>query len=48
MIAEEEYEKLLHRSRQPESLWEFFRKSPLVGLELDLERKKDISRDIEL
>jgi hypothetical protein len=33
---------------RPESLVEFFRRSPLVGLELDLERDKDIGRDIEL
>jgi hypothetical protein len=30
------------------SLVEFFRDSPLVGLELDLERDKDTGRDIEL
>ncbi len=36
---------------QPEpskSLADFFRESPLVGLELDLERDKDTGRDIEL
>ena len=42
MIAEEEYEKLLRRFRQPKSLWQFFRESPLVGLELEFERKKDV------
>ena len=42
------------QARQPaaqakkESLVEFFRSSPLVGLELDLERDKDTGRDIEL
>ena len=30
------------------SLVDFFRESPLVGLELDLERDKDTGRDIEL
>jgi antitoxin Phd len=48
MIADEENEKLVGKSRQPKDLWQFFRESPLVGVELDLERKKDISRDIEL
>jgi len=31
-----------------ESLVDFFRESPLVGLELDLERDKDTGQDIEL
>jgi prevent-host-death family protein len=48
MVSDEEYEKLVGKSRQPKSLVQFFRESPLVGVELDLERKKDISRDIEL
>ena len=48
VIADEEYEKLVGRSPQPKSLWQFFRESPLVGLELEFERNKDTSRDIEL
>ena len=48
MIADEEYEKLVGKSHQPESLWQFFRESPLVGLELEFERNKDTGRDIEL
>jgi Arc/MetJ-type ribon-helix-helix transcriptional regulator len=38
-------------SKQPEpskNLVDFFRESPLVGLELDLEREKDTSRNIDL
>jgi hypothetical protein len=31
-----------------ESLVEFFRRSPLVGLELDLQRDTDPGRDLEL
>jgi hypothetical protein len=31
-----------------ETLVEFFRRSPLVGLELDLERDKDTGRDIDI
>ena len=33
---------------QPKSLVQFFRESPLVGLELDLDRDQDAGRDIEL
>ncbi len=46
---------LLEKAAQPgeqpkpkKSLVGFFRESPLVGLELDLERDKDTGRDIEL
>jgi antitoxin Phd len=48
MLAAEQYEKLVRRSRQPKSLVEFFRQSPLVGLELDFERDKDSGRDLAL
>jgi len=48
MISDEQYERLAGKSRQPKSLVEFFRKSPLVGLELDFERDRDEGRDIEL
>jgi len=36
------------RQIQPESLVEFFRQSPLAGLELDLERDGDVGRDVDL
>jgi hypothetical protein len=36
------------RKIQPESLVEFFRRAPLVGLELDLERDQDVGRDVDL
>ena len=48
MIAEEQYEQLVGRSQQPKSLAQFFRESPLVGAELDLERDKDEGREIDL
>lgn len=48
MLPLEQFEQLLIRSRQPESLVQFFRESPLVGLKLDLERDKDKGRKIEL
>jgi hypothetical protein len=33
---------------EPQTLVQFFRESPLVGAELDLERDKDTGRDVEL
>ena len=48
MISDEQYEQLVGRSHQPKNLVEFFRRSPLVGVELDLERNSDAGRDIEL
>jgi len=48
MISDEQYERLTVKSRQPKSLVQFFRESPLVGVELNLERDKDIGRDIEV
>lgn len=48
MISDEQYERLVGRSHQPKSLVQFFRESPLVGLDLDLERDKDEGRDVEL
>jgi antitoxin Phd len=48
MIPVEQFDQLVNRSRQPKSLVQFFRESPLVGLDLDLERDKDTGRDIEL
>ena len=48
MMPVEQFDLLFNRSRQPKSLVQFFRESPLVGLELDLERDKDTGRDIGL
>ena len=48
MISDEQYAQLVGRSHQPKSLLQFFRDSPFVGVELDLEREKDTGRDIEL
>ena len=48
MISQEQYEQLLRKSKQPTSLVQFFRESPLVGIELDLDRDRDQARDIEL
>ena len=38
----------LSETRQSKSIVEFFRESPLVGVELDLDRDKDPGRDIDL
>jgi len=48
MISDEQFEQLVGRSHQPKSIVQFFRESPLAGLDLDLERDKDTGRDIEL
>jgi prevent-host-death family protein len=48
MLPVEQFEQLMHRSRQPKSLVQFFRESPLVGVNLDLKRDKDPGRDIRL
>jgi len=48
MISEEQYERLTVKSRRPKSLVQFFRDSPLVGVELDLERDRDTGRDVDL
>ena len=48
MISDELYERLVGKAHQPKNLLQFFRDSPLVGIELDLERDKDDGRDIEL
>jgi len=48
VISGEEYERLAGKSHQPKSLVQFFRESPLVGVELDLQRDKGEAREIEL
>ncbi len=48
MIPVEQFDRLVIRSRQPKSLVQFFRASPLVGLDLDFARDRDTGRDIEL
>jgi hypothetical protein len=48
MISDEQYDQLEGKSHQPKDLVQFFRESPLVGVELDLERAQDAGRDIGL
>lgn len=48
MVAEEQYERLVGKSHQPKNLVQFFRQSPLVGVDLDLGRDRDPGRDTDL
>jgi antitoxin Phd len=48
MISEEQYDRLTAKLRQPKSIVQFFRESPLMGVDLDLERDQDPGRDLEL
>jgi len=48
VIPAEQFERLVAKGRQPASLVEFFRTSPLVGGGLDFEREPDYGRVIEL
>ena len=48
MVAEEQYNRLLGKSRQPKNIVDFFQQSPLVGLDLDLKRDRGPGRDVDL
>ncbi len=48
VLPAEEFERLKARSRQPQSLVEFFAESPLAKVAIDLEREPDYGRAIEL
>jgi hypothetical protein len=48
MNSDEQDDRMTVESRQPKSLVQFFRDSPLVGVELDFERDQDSGRDVEL
>lgn len=45
VVSAEEYRKLTH---VPTRLSDFFRQSPLHGVQLDLERSRDTPREVEL
>jgi antitoxin Phd len=40
MLPVEQFDELVSRSRQPKSLVQFLRESPLAGVKLDLERER--------
>ena len=48
MISHESYDQLVSKPHRPKSLVQFFRESPLMGVELDLERAKDKEREIQI
>ena len=48
VLPAEEFERLTERARQPRSLVKFFGESPLAKVKLNLERRSDYGRDIDL
>jgi hypothetical protein len=48
IVAIEEFERLTKRDKQPKSLSKFFAESPLAKVQIDLERKPDYGRTVEL
>lgn len=48
VLPAEEFERLQARSRQPKSLVQFFAESPLAKVAIDLERKPDYGRTVNL
>jgi prevent-host-death family protein len=48
IVAIEDFERLTHRAAQPKSLSKFFADSPLAGSGIDLERKPDYGRPVDL
>jgi prevent-host-death family protein len=47
ILSKEDFDQLKNPEQQ-ESLWDFFRNSPLRGSGIDLERRKDYPRKVEL
>jgi antitoxin Phd len=47
MIPAEEFDRMVERAKQPESLVEFFRAAPTGGKALDLARKRDKTRTLK-
>jgi antitoxin Phd len=48
ILPAEEFERLSMRSRQPQSLVQFFADSPLAKVKIDLKRKRDFGRRVKL
>ncbi|HKW18233.1 MAG TPA: type II toxin-antitoxin system Phd/YefM family antitoxin [Terriglobales bacterium] len=48
ILRAEQYDELITRNSQPKSLIEFFRKSPLYGMNLDFTRASDTGREVDL
>ncbi len=47
VIRADEFDRMMERAKQPESLVEFFRSAPTGGKPLDLERKRDTTRTLK-
>ena len=48
MLTVEQFDLLIARAHQAKSLVQFFRESPLVGIDLSFEQDNDTGREIEL
>lgn len=48
MISDEQYARLVNKTKQPDSIVNFFQQSPLKGVRLQLERSTDQARPIKL
>jgi len=48
VVSSEEFERLAQRNRRTGTLVEFFRRSPLAGAGLNLERVREYDRPIDL
>ena len=48
VLSREEFDKISSPAPKVGGVWEFFRNSPLVGVDLDLEREDDYGREIDL
>ena len=48
VVPAEQFAELVARKRHPKSLVQFFRNSTLYGVELDLQRQRDLGREAEL
>src|ERR1700674_3164365 len=48
ILPAEEFDRLARRASQPASLVRFFAESPLASVRLDLARRPDYGRDVEL
>lgn len=48
ILPAEDFERLTARARQPQSLVQFFALSPLAKVRVDLKRKRDFGRKVQL
>jgi antitoxin Phd len=48
VLPAEEFERLSARSRQPQSLVRFFAESPLAKIKINLKRKREFARKVDL